>query len=69
MIFFKNIKNIGKIPIVGLYPSIPHGAGLEALRKRLNERETPGVPTEELIKMADFVLKNSFFEFNGEMKR
>ena len=78
MIFFKNIKNIGKIPegailvttdVVGLYPSIPHGAGLEALRKRLNERETPGVPTEELIKMADFVLKNSFFEFNGEMKR
>ena len=30
-----------------------HGAGLEALRKRLNERETPRVPTEELIKIAD----------------
>ena len=78
MIFFKNIKNIGKIPegailvtadVVGLYPSIPDGAGLEALRKRLNEKETPGVPTEELIKMADFVLKNIFFEFNGEVKR
>ena len=61
--------NIGKIPegailvtanVVGLYPSIPHGGGLEALRKRLNERETP---------MANFVLKNNFFEFNGELKR
>ena len=76
--FLKKIKNIGKITegailvttdVVGLYPNIPHGAGLEALRKRLNERETPRVPTEELIKMADFVLKNNFFEFNGEVKR
>ena len=75
--FLKKVKNIGKIPegailvtadVVGLYPSIPHGAGLEALRKRLNERETPRVPTEELIKMADFVLKNNLFEFNGGMK-
>ena len=76
--FLKKIKNIGKITegailvttdVVGLYPNIPHGAGLEALRKRLNERETPRVPTEELIKMVDFVLKNNFFEFNGEVKR
>ena len=67
--FLKKIKNIGKIPegvilvtagVVGLYPSIPHGADLEALRKILNERETPKVPTEELIKMANFVLKNNF---------
>ena len=64
----KKIKNIGKIPegvilvtvdVAGLYPSIPYGAGLEAFRKRLNEKETPRVPTEELLKMADFVL-NSF---------
>ena len=40
--FLKKIKSIGKIPegailvtadVVGLYPSIPNGAGLEALRK------------------------------------
>ena len=76
--FLKKIKNIGKISegailvtadVVGLYPNILHGVGLEALRKRLNERETPRVPTEELIKMADFLLKNKFFEFNGEVKR
>ena len=74
VIFLKKIKNIGKIPegavlvtadVVGLYPSIPHGS----LRKRLNERETPRLPTKELIKMAEFVLKNNFFEFNEEVKK
>ena len=47
--FLKKIKNIGKIPegailvsadVIGLYPSISHGAGLEALQKRLNERDS-----------------------------
>ena len=72
--FLEKTKNIGKVPegailvtadVVGLYPSIPHGAGLEALRKRLNQRETPKVPTEKLIKMADFVLKNNFLNSMG----
>ena len=76
--FLKGIKNIGKVPegailvsadVVGLFSNIPHGEGLVALRKRLNERETPRAATEELIIMADFVLKNNFFEFNGEVKR
>ena len=76
--FLKKIKNIGRIPqgailvtadVVGLYPSIPHGAGLEASRKRLNERKTHRVPTKELIKLADFLLKNNSFEFNGKVKR
>ena len=76
--FLKNIKNIGKIPegailvtadAVGIYPSIPHGAVLEALRNILNERETSRVPTEELVKMKNFVFKNNFFEFKGEVKR
>ena len=42
---------------------------IEALRKILNERDSPKVPTENIIQMADFVLKNNFFEFNGEVKR
>ena len=71
-------KNIGKIlegailvsaDVVGLYPNIPHGARLEALRKRLNEREVPRLPTEALVKIADFLPKNNFFEFKGEVKR
>ena len=73
----KKIKSIGKIPegaivvtgdVIRLYPSISHEAGLEALRKRLSERDSPKVPTENIIQMADFVLKNNFFEFNGEVK-
>ena len=76
--FLKKIKNIGKIPegailvtadVIGLYPSIFHGAGLEALRKILSERDSPKVPTEDIVRMAEFVLKNNFFEFNGEVKR
>ena len=71
------IKSVGKIPeetilvtadVIGLYPSISPEAGLEALRKRLNERDSLKVPTENIIQMTDFVLKNIFFEFNGEVK-
>ena len=47
--FLKKIKNIGKIPegtilvtagIIGLYPGISHRTDLEALRKRLSERDS-----------------------------
>ena len=51
--------------VVGLYPSIPHNAGLETLRRRLNERETSEIPTNDIVQTAEFVLKNIFFEFNG----
>ena len=54
---------------VGLYPSIPHKNGLEALRRRLNKRETFEIPTEEIVQMAEFVLKSNFFEFHQEVKR
>ena len=55
--------------MVGLSPSIPHKAGLETLRKRLNERGTSKIPTEDIVQMAEFLLKNNFFEFNGEVER
>ena len=73
--FLKKIKNVGEgtilvtADVVGLYPNLPHWASLETLRKRLNQRETPRLPTEELIKMAYLALKNNFFEFSGEVKR
>ena len=75
--FLKKIENIGKIAegailvtadVVGLYPNIPHGVGLETIRKRLNETETPRVPTEELMKMADFVLKKIFLSLRNRGK-
>ena len=47
---------------------ISHGAGLEPLWKRLNDRDLPKVTTEDIVQMADFVLKNNVFEFNSEVK-
>ena len=76
--FLKKVKHLGRIPyesilviadVLGLYPSIPHKADLETLRKRLNEREKSEIPTEDIVQMAEFLLKNNFFEFNGEIKR
>ena len=76
--FLKKVTHLVQIPngailvradVVGLYPSIPHKAGLEALRRRLNKRETFEIPTEAMVQMAEFVLKNNFFEFNREVKR
>ena len=70
--------SIGKIPegaylvtgdVTGLYPSLPNGAGLEVHRKKINERDSPKVPTDDIVRMKDFVIKNTFFEFNGEVKR
>ena len=76
--FLKKIKRLGKIPesailvtadVVGLYPKNPHDLGLQSLRKRLSEREICKVPTEEIISMAEFVLKNNCFEFNEKVCR
>ena len=59
--FLKKVKHLGRIPyesilviadVLGLYPSTPHKADLETLRKRLNEREKSEIPTEDIIQMA-----------------
>ena len=55
--------------VVVLYPSIPHNVGLEALRRTLDDRVNKKIGTEDLIKMAEFVLKNNYFEFNGKVKQ
>ena len=39
-----------------------------ALKTVLDKRENHSIPTENLVKMAEFVLKNNFFEFNGLVK-
>ena len=67
--FMKKTRNLGSIPknailitadVVGLYPSIPHEAGLKALREILDKREQHTIPTSELIRKTDFVLKNNY---------
>ena len=67
--FLNKIKNINAFPenailvtadLIGLYPSIPHQAGLEAIKEALDKRKTHNVPTSKLVKMTKFVLKNTF---------
>ena len=74
--FLEKIKTLRCIPdnpllvtadVVGLYPSIPHQAGLIALKEALDKRLLKKIPTDDLIKMAEFVLSNNFFEFNSDI--
>ena len=76
--FINKIRTIENIPegailvtadVVGLYPSIPHEAGLNSLKEALDNRGNKTINTEDLIKMASFVLKNNLFEFNGKVKQ
>ena len=75
--FLSKHKYLKKVPdnamlvtadVVGLYPSIPHNEGLEVLEKQLRNFYKKSVPTEDLVKMAEFVLKNNYFEFNSNVK-
>ena len=76
--FLEKIKSLGRIPedaflvtadVVGLYPSIPHDVGLKALYEKLEERSDKKVPSADLVDMAEFVLKNNFFEFDSKVKQ
>ena len=49
---------------VEFYHSILHEASLSALREALDKRTRTEIPTENLIKMVEFVLKNNSFEFD-----
>ena len=70
--FLRKIKEIVNLPensilvtadVVGLYPSIPHEVGLKALEEVREERESKQISTDDLIKLAKFVLQNNYFEF------
>ena len=75
--FLLKLKNLRKVPdnailitadVVGLYPNIPHNEGLEVLKKRIDNFYEKSIPTENLFKMAEFVLKNNYFEFKSNVK-
>ena len=76
--FLARLGKLGSIPggaflctvdVVGLYPSIPHGEGLEAMREALGRRVNPTVATDTLVGLASLVLKNNYFEFNDKIYR
>ena len=67
--FLDKLKDLGEIPegvilvtadVVGLYLSIPHTDGLEVLHKQYDKFLHKKLPIEDIIKMADFVLKTFF---------
>ena len=63
----KNLKDILQDTLlvmadaVGLYPSILNEAGLKALKEALDKRDHRNIATNDLIRMAEFVLKNNCF--------
>ena len=70
----KNLPNLleGAIlvtaDVVGLYPSILYEAGLHVVREALDNKGNKHIPTDNLLKMAEFVSENNYFEFNGKVK-
>ena len=73
--FLKKIMDLDGLPegailctvdVVGLYPSIPHEEGLEALEGVLERREDKTISTDTVLELAHVVLKNNFFEFNDD---
>ena len=73
--FLRKLDALGPLPdnsviftldVTSLYTNIPHTDGLAAAEKYLNRRESQEIPTQFLIKLMDFVLKNNNFCFNGQ---
>ena len=72
--FLEKIKTLGLLPDnailvladeVGLYPSISHRASFIALKEASDKRVLKKIPTDGLMKMAEFVLSTNFFEVNS----
>ena len=66
----KKTRTVGNIPenailvtadVIGLYPNIPHNAGLKALNNMLQARKRKAVSTDDLVKMVRFVLESNYF--------
>ena len=73
--FLAKLKAVGEVPqgailvaaeLQRLYPSIPHSEGLGILKKQYENYPNKKVSTEDIVKMADFVLKNNLFEFDSK---
>ena len=43
--------------------------GLNGVKEAPANRERKSIPTEDILKLLQFVLKNNYFEFNGKVKQ
>jgi hypothetical protein len=78
LIIFKNYRVCkGHIPstaivciidVIGLYPHIPQGEGLEALLGAFNRAKWE-LPVEDLVSLTKLVLENNYFEFDEKIFR
>ena len=53
--------------VVGLYPHIPYGEGMEAMQQALDTRRYPGIFTYFLVSLGKLVLENNVFEFDWKV--
>ena len=69
------LNDLGRLPegailvtadVVGLYPHIPHDKGLRALREALIKSLNTSVSADDLVDLAELVLKNNNLTFNGK---
>ena len=75
--FIGKMRRIGKIPegsflvtaVVSLCPRIAHNEGISALKQKIEEQPLAKIHTNDLVKLAEFVLKNNLFEFNEKAKQ
>ena len=52
---------------VGLYPHVPHEAGIETMAKYLEIREGKTVSTKSLCDLASIVLNENYFELSNKI--
>ena len=61
---------LATIDVVGLYPHIPHGEGLDSMKKNLNEfkgkvnYEEWYIDGVDLVKMATIILENNIIDYS-----
>ena len=58
MVKFQKEANLVTADVITLYPSISHGAGLEAIWKRFSERDSPKVPIGLVKTKSDFIVES-----------
>ena len=69
--FIYKMKRIERVPegsflittdVVGLYLRIPRKEGILALKNKSQEQTSPKIPSNDLVKLAEFLLKSNFFK-------
>ena len=51
------------------YTPAYHNEVVWTLKQKLEEQPSTNIPTNDLVKLAEFFLKNNLFEFNGKVKQ